>query len=766
MDFLKNKKVLIIIFIFIFVILAALNFYNIKDTIKNNVIEPFEAELDEDQNVGENRVIIDNTDNVNFNSFGATKTNTNLTNLLKTAGNWNLSWNVYNKNSFASNEGGAISLGNPNKSDDNTKVDNWTLFNMTGNYGDGLHFYKYAGGIANNDNPKFKNRGSQLILYDNSWSKFFGPLVSGTDFYADANCYIKGSLKVGNMWIDGVTINAAGGRMHITGTELLYILNKDGVIIGKEWGGNGNLVVQGVLTVNGKTNTPGGIESGLIKSNSTLEVTGLATLRGGVSSTSATFSGDLTVNGKINGNLSSSKIVGTLDITAVNKYSTDTNAWWRNNGTGSFVIASSTVPAAQGCIKIETTHWDQFNSTETFSTINCKGRLHLFSSELIILMGQTTMIHKSPSVGASGNLYVQGQFSVDGETYLNNRLYVNNEIRASPGAANPNLHLVTNRNMFLMAADNVYIYKETSSDYWNKPSGNLIVQGIFSANQDAYIGGGLNAPRTYISNATNEGGHICLINTKKISDNNKVYNWTIFNMTEGYGNGLHFWKYCGEGSKFLIKGTQFALWDNGMSQFKGGLVVDDSLSVAGNTTIGGILYGSYLYSGRVHIHSTTDHIHLLARQFVIVDRDSGWGTGGILIVHVAVQSRSYQMYSDIRLKENIKTISETEKDKVLQLVPKTFNMIDDEKKTKRYGFIAQEVEELYPEFIYTNDKGMKTVNYIDLIPLLLEQIKELKKSIPNPTVVNTNAVNTNVLNIGGVTLNATELQKLKQLLNQ
>ena len=695
MDFLKNKKVLIIIFIFIFVILAALNFYNIKDTIKNNVIEPFEAELDEDQNVGENRVIIDNTDNVNFNSFGATKTNTNLTNLLKTAGNWNLSWNVYNKNSFASNEGGAISLGNPNKSDDNTKVDNWTLFNMTGNYGDGLHFYKYAGGIANNDNPKFKNRGSQLILYDNSWSKFFGPLVSGTDFYADANCYIKGSLKVGNMWIDGVTINAAGGRMHITGTELLYILNKDGVIIGKEWGGNGNLVVQGVLTVNGKTNTPGGIESGLIKSNSTLEVTGLATLRGGVSSTSATFSGDLTVNGKINGNLSSSKIVGTLDITAVNKHSMDTNVWWKNNGTGSFVIACSTVPAAQGCIKIETTHWDAVGAlTPTFSTINSKGRLHLYSSEVIILMGQSTLLYKNTDIGATGDLGVQGN------AIFSNRVDINNKVRL--GATNP-----WSPNQFTCISD-------------------IGIQF-----------GGPNNGREQNSAQITAGMHIA--NSLNILGMSTGTDWSTRRIDMWAEGG------CNIYGRLSVTGDLFS------GNFR--VNSDSNWTSIGNS------------AGRMHIYGG-EFLYLLNRSGVIIGKEWG-GTGDLVVqgnLHCNNDIYSYNnifikkvyFWSDIRLKENIKTINQDEKDKVLQLVPKTYNMIADEKKTKRYGFVAQEVEELYPELVSTDDKGMKAVNYTDLIPLLLDQIKELKKSIPNQ----------NVLNIGGVTLNANELQKLKQLLNQ
>ena len=33
--------------------------------------------------------------------------------------------------------------------------------------------------------------------------------------------------------------------MHISGEEILYLLNKKGVTIGKEWGGTGNLLVQG-----------------------------------------------------------------------------------------------------------------------------------------------------------------------------------------------------------------------------------------------------------------------------------------------------------------------------------------------------------------------------------------------------------------------------------------------------------------------------------------------------------------------------------------
>ena len=736
MDFLKNKKVLIIIFIFIFVILAALNFYNIKDTIKNNVIEPFEAELDEDQNVGQNKVIIDNTDNVNFNSFGTIKTGTNLTNLLKTAGNWNLTWNAYNKNSVARNEGGAISLGNPNKSDDNTKVDNWTLFNMTGHYGNGLHFYKYSGGISNNDNAKFVNRGTQFALWDNGVSQFMGSLV------------VNDTLWVKSMSFDGTTINASGGRMHISGTELLYILNKNGVIIGKDWGGNGNLIVGGDLTVNGKTNTPGGInagsglietthivkaggiESGWIKANSTLEVTGVATLRGGVSSTSATFSGDLTVNGKINGNL------GATNITAVNKYSTDTSAWWRNNGTGSFVIACSTVPAAQGCIKIETTHWDTgVPPKPTFSTINCNGRLHILSSEMILLMGPSTMIHKSPGVGASGDLIVQGNASFD------NRVDINNKVRL--GLTNP-----TSPNHLTCISDRGIQFGGDNAG--REVNSAQITAGMHIANSLNIVGmsTGTNWTTRRIDMWAEGGCNIygrLSVNGDLYSGNFRVdsgSNWTSIGNSAGR---MHV--YGGELLYILNKSGVMIGKEWGGS---GNLVVQGNIQVKEGTLYVGPDLTMFSRGSSVNFNTGSRHIDFEGNEFFNIYNRLG------LAVRRGQTYGDFRWFSDIRLKENIKTINENEKDKVLQLVPKTYNLIADEKKTKRYGFIAQEVEELYPELVSIDDKGMKAVNYSDLIPLLLEQIKELKKSIPNQ----------NVLNIGGVTLTANELQKLKQLLNQ
>jgi hypothetical protein len=49
----------------------------------------------------------------------------------------------------------------------------------------------------------------------------------------------------------------------------------------------------------------------------------------------------------------------------------------------------------------------------------------------------------------------------------------------------------------------------------------------------------------------------------------------------------------------------------------------------------------------------------------------------------------------------------------------------DEYDKSSIGVIAQEVEKIIPEVVTTNDKGLKTVSYGNLIAVLIEAIKEL-----------------------------------------
>lgn len=84
-------------------------------------------------------------------------------------------------------------------------------------------------------------------------------------------------------------------------------------------------------------------------------------------------------------------------------------------------------------------------------------------------------------------------------------------------------------------------------------------------------------------------------------------------------------------------------------------------------------------------------------------------------------------YSDINLKENIQVIPDA-LDKVSQLRGVTYNRKDQEG-PRQSGVIAQEVEAVLPEVVLTNEDGIKSVAYGNLVGLLIESTKELKAEV-------------------------------------
>ena len=46
-----------------------------------------------------------------------------------------------------------------------------------------------------------------------------------------------------------------------------------------------------------------------------------------------------------------------------------------------------------------------------------------------------------------------------------------------------------------------------------------------------------------------------------------------------------------------------------------------------------------------------------------------------------------------------------------------------------YGFIAQEVHEIFPELVYEDDEGILGIDYVSLIPLLIEELKHQNETI-------------------------------------
>jgi len=91
--------------------------------------------------------------------------------------------------------------------------------------------------------------------------------------------------------------------------------------------------------------------------------------------------------------------------------------------------------------------------------------------------------------------------------------------------------------------------------------------------------------------------------------------------------------------------------------------------------------------------------------------------------------------SDQRLKENIKPI-ENALDKILTINGISYNLIGD--KTIELGVIAQDVQQTIPEVVKVVDpeNGYLGVSYLQLVPVLIEAVKEQQKIIDEQKVEN------------------------------
>jgi hypothetical protein len=88
--------------------------------------------------------------------------------------------------------------------------------------------------------------------------------------------------------------------------------------------------------------------------------------------------------------------------------------------------------------------------------------------------------------------------------------------------------------------------------------------------------------------------------------------------------------------------------------------------------------------------------------------------------------------SDARYKKNIAPITEP-MEKLEQLNGVTYNYRPEDFPEMKFtdkqqvGLIAQDVEKVFPQLVFEDDKGYKGVDYVKLVPLLIEAVKSQEK---------------------------------------
>jgi hypothetical protein len=133
----------------------------------------------------------------------------------------------------------------------------------------------------------------------------------------------------------------------------------------------------------------------------------------------------------------------------------------------------------------------------------------------------------------------------------------------------------------------------------------------------------------------------------------------------------------------------------------------------------------------VRVLTTTTTVYSISNglgtaEISVVDGSSNIAATGNLVVSGNVYAQNFVNTSDASLKTNVTPITNA------GTVVDALNGVGYDWKDgsgHAYGMIAQAVEQILPEAVSTNDAGIKSVNYIMVIPFLIETVKELRQDI-------------------------------------
>lgn len=149
----------------------------------------------------------------------------------------------------------------------------------------------------------------------------------------------------------------------------------------------------------------------------------------------------------------------------------------------------------------------------------------------------------------------------------------------------------------------------------------------------------------------------------------------------------------------------------------------------------------------IHFYSetTTGRVIINAQQVAMTDNDTDLDCGAGTYPRLAVSGNVrvsgdiavggiMTCSSDRRFKKNIQFLANP-LEKVMQLQAVTYQWRADEFPNRNFsagtqiGLIAQDVEALFPDLVTTDGNGYKSVNYVGLVPVLIEALKAQQAQI-------------------------------------
>ena len=169
-------------------------------------------------------------------------------------------------------------------------------------------------------------------------------------------------------------------------------------------------------------------------------------------------------------------------------------------------------------------------------------------------------------------------------------------------------------------------------------------------------------------------------------------------------------------------------WDNTADEWGNGIIIGDggAVIIGAGESAAAVRANSGMYAGSEDAYLAADYtVHICTNM------QNGWasrkdfifGNNGNLTVPGSVtQGSSKERKHDI---EPLADVS----DKVDRLEPVSFIYNHDETNHKRFGLIYEDTVDILPEICFEDDNHEKGIDYTALVPVLLKEIKSLRKRV-------------------------------------
>jgi hypothetical protein len=247
-------------------------------------------------------------------------------------------------------------------------------------------------------------------------------------------------------------------------------------------------------------------------------------------------------------------------------------------------------------------------------------------------------------------------------------------------------------------------------------SGSLTIQQGLTVNGDVRLNGGVQLGGFTANDAFEWPKVTWYRDTAKNWDEGLIKHGSDTGVFKRAGFGVH-----------IHETREFGIWSTGLNALLGVEGGSGNLSVKGIVTApSGLRFdgdrsthidcdGSlYRYNGQVYL-TTDDNFYV---------RDYGRNK----YIHMDVANQKINYSSDARLKTDFSHLGDSLA-KLLSLEGLHFRWKDDATGGQQVGFIAQDVQQRFPELVATGPDGMLSVHYTGFIPFLIEALKEQQAQI-------------------------------------